>query len=477
MLFNSFEFLFGFLPLCLAGYFLLTRVPRLASIWLALASLVFYGLWQYDPATPGKEARRLLLYVALLCGSTGANYLAGYFLQKRPRKWLLALGISANLVVLGYFKYSAFLVETLNTLSSGTFEIPRIILPLAISFYTFTQIAFLVDAYRGLARELSFARYCLFVFFFPHLIAGPIVHHSDIMRQFSLPEAKRWNLGNVSAGILWLSLGLFKKVVIADSFAPLANSVFAHAGSVSILEAWCGVLAYTFQLYFDFSGYSDMAIGVSLFFNIRLPDNFNAPYRATSIVDFWRRWHITLSRFLRDYLYIPLGGNRRGPAQRYINLFLTMLLGGIWHGAGWTYLIWGGYHGILLIGCHLWQGLKRPLPLWIARLGTFIAVVIGWAIFRAKSLSQAHEIFSAMIDFGSFRMHSLASSLQVEDFAFLAGILMVVNMAPTTKQWIESRRMNSRDGIVAALLFVCALLLMRNTVLQFRQSEFIYFQF
>src|SRR4051812_31521016 len=268
MLFNSFIFLFAFLPVCLAVYFGLARAgaPRAANGWLALSSLFFYGYWRYD--VPGGEARHFFGYVALLCTSTALNYLTGYALQRQPRRGLLALGIAANLGVLAWFKYSAFTARTFNEWFGGHLALPHVILPLAISFYTFTQIAFLVDAYRGLTSELNFARYCLFVFFFPHLIAGPIVHHSEIMPQFARPDAKRWHPGNVGVALCWLSLGLFKKVLIADSVAPLANAVFAHAGQLTTIEAWAGVLAYAFQLYFDFSGYSDMAIGLSLFFNV-----------------------------------------------------------------------------------------------------------------------------------------------------------------------------------------------------------------
>jgi D-alanyl-lipoteichoic acid acyltransferase DltB (MBOAT superfamily) len=478
MLFNSFPFLFVFLPVCLAGYFGLARLgaPRLANLWLALASLGFYGYWQYAPPGGG-EAARVYPYVALLCASTALNYLAGARLQQRPRRGVLALGIGANLAVLGYYKYAAFGVRTFDRLFGAHHAVPQIILPLAISFYTFTQIAFLVDAYRGLAREMSFSRYCLFVFFFPHLIAGPIVHHAEIMPPFARPEMKRWLPANVAAALCWLSLGLFKKVAIADSFAPLANAVYAHSGAVTSLKAWAGVLAYAFQLYFDFSGYSDMAIGLALFFNVRLPDNFDAPYRAADIVDFWRRWHITLSRFLRDYLYFPLGGNRRGPVRRHVNLLITMLLGGIWHGAGWQFLFWGLYHGLLLVGCHLWKTLRRPLPASLSRALTFAAVLLGWALFRARSLTQAGEILGAMLRPATARWHDLPSGLQLGHLAALAGMLLFVNLAPTTKQWIENRPLTPVRALAMALLFSVALLFMRVVQLHLARSEFIYFQF
>ena len=415
--------------------------------------------------------------MALLCGSTALNYLAGARLQRHPHRGMLALGLGANLAVLAWYKYAAFAVATVNGWNGGHHALPAVILPLAISFYTFTQIAFLVDAYRGLAREMSFARYCLFVFFFPHLIAGPIVHHAEIMPQFAEPAAKRWQPGNVARALCWLSLGLFKKVAIADFFAPLANSVYAHSSAVTCVEAWAGVLAYAFQLYFDFSGYSDMAIGLALFFNVRLPDNFAAPYRAGDIVEFWRRWHITLSRFLRDYLYIPLGGNRLGSARRYGNLLVTMALGGLWHGAGWQYGLWGLYQGALLAGCHLWKKVGRPLPAAVARPLTFLAVLAGWALFRSGSLRQAGEILSAMAHPATTRWQALPSALQLGDLAALAAALAFVNLAPTTKEWIERRALTTRDALVMAGLFCIGLFLIRNVQLHLARSEFIYFQF
>ena len=281
----------------------------------------------------------------------------------------------------------------------------------------------------------------------------------------------------VAAALCWLSLGLFKKVAIADSIAPLANSVFAHSAGLTCLDAWAGVLAYAFQLYFDFSGYSDMAIGLALFFNVRLPDNFDAPYRAADIVDFWRRWHITLSRFLRDYLYIPLGGNRLGTGRRYANLLITMTLGGIWHGAGWQSLWWGVYHGVLLAGCHLWKELRRPLPTGVARALTFIAVLFGWALFRAHSMAQAGEVLSAMWRPGEWRLQNLSTGLTLDYLVALAALLLFVNVAPTTKQWIEGRTLRDRDALLTALLFCASLFLIRSVQLHLARSEFIYFQF
>jgi D-alanyl-lipoteichoic acid acyltransferase DltB (MBOAT superfamily) len=261
---------------------------------------------------------------------------------------LLASAIAVNLILLGYFKYANFFADNLNHFAGTALPIGQVILPLGISFFTFTQIAFLVDTYQGKVKEFNFVHYTLFVTYFPHLIAGPVLHHKEMMPQFAKRNVCHLNWDNVAVGLSIFVLGLAKKVLIADSLAEFATPIFsavAAGGQPMLFEAWIGALAYTLQLYFDFSAYSDMAIGISLMFNVRLPMNFNSPYKATSIIDFWRRWHMTLSRFLRDYLYIPLGGSRNGKAQRYLNLMITMLLGGLWHGAGWTFVIWGGLHG------------------------------------------------------------------------------------------------------------------------------------
>jgi len=284
----------------------------------------------------------------------------------------------------------------------------RIVLPLAISFFTFQQIAFLVDAFRGNTREYGFLHYCLFVTFFPQLIAGPIVHHKEMLPQFKQEERDTSLLMRFSVGLSIFAIGLFKKTIIADGVGLYADAVFDAVASgthLTFFEAWGGALAYTFQLYFDFSAYSDMAVGLARLFGIRLPVNFFSPYKATSIIEFWRLWHVTLSRFLRDHLYIPLGGNRKGRTRRYVNLMITMLLGGLWHGAGWTFMVWGGLHGLYLVINHAWRRFTRVLlpgnvrrrsfP-GVARLVTFLSVVVAWVFFRADSLSVAWRILRTM---------------------------------------------------------------------------------
>ncbi|MCC7485785.1 MAG: MBOAT family protein [Burkholderiales bacterium] len=399
MLFNSYPFLLAFLPLTLAGYFLIARAgPAWAAGWLAAASLVFYGWW--NP-----------VYVLLLVASVAFNFAVGVEIVRAAgsarARLLLAGGVAADLALLGYFKYADFFVANANELGAGLPR-PEIVLPLGISFFTFTQIAFLADAWQGRAAEYRFTHYCLFVTYFPHLIAGPVLHHREMMPQFARPEVYRPHWENFAVGLTILFIGLFKKTVIADGIAAYVRPVFEAPGrgvALGALDAWGGALAYTFQLYFDFSGYSDMAIGLSRLFGVTLPLNFASPYQAASIIDFWRRWHMTLSRFLRDYLYFPLGGNRRGPARRYVNLMATMLLGGLWHGASWTFVAWGGLHGLYLLVNHAWRGLAARLG-WRGKGGragracavllTFAATVLAWVFFRADTVGDAWAIVRAM---------------------------------------------------------------------------------
>ncbi len=404
MLFNSYGFIFLYLPIVLLGFFQLGRIShQYAAAWLALASLFFYGYW--NPAYVG------LLLCSILCNYAFGMWIAKGRLQKQgSSKQLLIVALVANLALLGYYKYAHFFVGNLNSVLGTDWNLGHIILPLGISFFTFTQIAFLVDTYQGKVKEYNFIHYVLFVTYFPHLIAGPVLHHREMMPQFAKASTYHFNYENMSVGLSIFFIGLFKKVILADGLAVYVGPVFdASAAGVqlSFIDAWGGALCYALQLYFDFSGYSDMAIGLSRLFGVTLPLNFHSPYKAVNIIEFWRHWHMTLSRFLRDYLYIPLGGNRRGPTRRYLNLLITMLLGGLWHGAGWTFVIWGGLHGIYLVINHGWHALRqllgqdphaslsKPARL-IAVLLTFFAVVIAWVVFRADSLSAATIILEAM---------------------------------------------------------------------------------
>ncbi len=328
------------------------------------------------------------------------NYAVGVSLSKKlntnHKKILLTFSIVANIALLAYFKYTDFLIENLNNLLDTDIGMLNLALPLAISFFTFQQIAYLVDSYRGETSEYNFLNYANFVTFFPQLIAGPIVHHKEMMPQFASPSNKVKRYANISIGLFIFSIGIFKKVIIADTFAVWATAGFDHAPTLNMIEAWVTSLSYTFQLYFDFSGYTDMAIGAALLFNIKLPINFNSPYKATSIQDFWRRWHITLSRFLKEYIYIPLGGNRKGEFRIYSNLMATFIIGGIWHGAGWTFLFWGFLHGIAIVIQRAWTKVGIKLNALFAWFITFNFINITWVFFRAKEWDDAIKVLKSM---------------------------------------------------------------------------------
>jgi D-alanyl-lipoteichoic acid acyltransferase DltB (MBOAT superfamily) len=433
MLFNSPVFIFLFLPITLIGFFRIAALGqrRVAEAWLVATSLFFYGWW--NPA-----------YLGLILASILANYGLGAAITSsrntRRRKAILVVGITANLAAIAYFKYANFFVANLNALGGSSYVLGEIILPLGISFFTFTQIAYLVDTYRREAKEYDFLHYILFVTFFPHLIAGPIVHHYQLIPQFARSEVYRFSAYDFTVGLGIFCIGLFKKVVIADRFALSATPVFSAAETgipLGFFDAWKGAFSYTFQLYFDFSGYSDMAIGLSRMFGIWMPANFDSPYRAVNIVDFWRRWHMTLSQFLRDYLYVPLGGNRYGRARRYLNLMVTMLLGGLWHGAGWNFVIWGALHGFYLVVNHAWDSIKpgwlrreRWWSLALARLLTLLAVTIAWVFFRAHTLGGATSMFSGMTNLPqnfAARLGPFADVLGALGFRFQGEYMVAAN--------------------------------------------------
>jgi alginate O-acetyltransferase complex protein AlgI len=424
MLFNSHGFIFVFLPLAFIGLFCLGRRSHcLAALWMGLASLVFYAVWDYR-------------FVSLLLASVAFNYGAGYWLgrinSESRKKKLLVFAVGGNLMLLAYFKYTNFFFASINQFFGSHLPTFNIILPLGISFFTFTQIAFLVDVSRGIAREYNFIHYLLFVTYFPHLIAGPVLHHKQMMPQFADPATFHVNRENIAAGLTVFVIGLSKKVLIADNLAGYAALFFNAARdnqALTFFEGWTGALAYTLQLYFDFSGYSDMAIGMSLLFNVRLPLNFNSPYKATSVADFWRRWHMTLSAFLRDYIYFPLvlGGNRNSRSRPYFCLFITMLLAGLWHGAGWTFIVWGGLLGLYLMINQGWREIKSRFGLKnggaFSRLAssalTFFAIVVSWVFFRANNLGAARSMLKAMAGLNGMSLPSVLKEYFPE-FARLA---------------------------------------------------------
>jgi alginate O-acetyltransferase complex protein AlgI len=490
MLFNSFDFIFLFLPVTLAAFAAAVRLHScsVAVLVLLVASYVFYGYGDH-------------FAVLLLAGSTAFNYVIGQAIARGTRRregrlsrLLLGIGVCGDIALLAYFKYASFLVTNLDQLTGAQWPIPMIALPIGISFYTFTQIAFLVDTFCGRSATLRATDYSLFVAYFPHLVAGPIIHHAQTIPQFQRMARDAWDATDVAVGLSILTIGLFKKLVIADSVAPFADAVFGRAEvePVAMIDSWVGAFAYSFQIYFDFSGYSDMAVGLSLLFGVRLPLNFASPYKATSIVEFWSRWHMSLSQFLRDYLYIPLGGNRKGQARRYVNLMTTMLLGGLWHGAGWTFVIWGGLHGLYLVANHLLRT-ARPIrsprsPGWtscLKRVAVFFAVTIAWVFFRADSIATAFAMLGAMSGIRGFGTTDFVA------LSWLAVCFIVVWTLPNTYQIFarfrptlpvrreiagaEPRllvwRPNAVGAVATGAVFACCVL----TINKF--SPFLYFRF
>ena len=490
MLFSSLEFIFLFLPICYFGYFFLAKKRLLtgSKIWLVVASLVFYSHWN-------------VAYLPLILGSLAFNYYLGSSLsghswlsERVSRKVILAMGVGANLLLLGYFKYTDFLIENINALSSYSFELTNIVLPLAISFFTFQQIAYLVDSYKSEAKEYKLINYMLFVTFFPQLIAGPIVHHKEMMGQFESKYNYFPRNKNTVAGLVFFSIGLFKKIVIADTFSVWANSGFATVAAVDFITAWTTSLSYTFQLYFDFSGYCDMALGVALLFNIKLPINFNSPYKSLDIQDFWKRWHITLGRFLRDYVYIPLGGSKKGQYSTYTNLLLTFLIGGLWHGSSWMFVIWGALHGLALIVHRLWKQIGGNLPKAIAWLITFNFVNLTWVFFRAEDMNTAIGLMKGMAglqglasDITHVPTSSLAwlganadwmfalmpSSLVANLFAviFIPIAFYLVSLKNSIE--IASSEASASTVVQSALMFVVSVYVMASS----SSSVFLYFNF
>ncbi len=410
--------------------------------------------------------------------------------RKYVAKKLLVFGVVANLSLLGYFKYADFFIVNVNSLMGTEVPLLHLALPLAISFYTFQQIAYLVDSYKQETKEYDFLNYAVFVTFFPQLIAGPIVHHSEMMPQFAKLRNKAKNYSNIALGLFIFSIGLFKKVVIADTFAIWATKGFDVAPTLNMLEAWVTSLSYTFQLYFDFSGYADMAIGLALLFNIKIPINFFSPYKATNIQDFWRRWHMTLSRFLKEYIYIPLGGNRKGEIHTYINLFATFLLAGIWHGAGWTFVFWGALHGVALMTHRAWQKLGLGMPTLLAWFITFNFINIAWVFFRATSFESAEKVL-----FGMFNIHSLEfmtyTNLEGTRFFYInyfttqtIAILTLLGLAfvsvlvfKNSNQLQENLKKRKKIPLFWVLLTVFMLGISLMTMVSSNQSEFLYFNF
>jgi D-alanyl-lipoteichoic acid acyltransferase DltB (MBOAT superfamily) len=386
MLFQSQGFILIFLPLAVAAYYAVAGSERARHIVLIAASLVFYGWW---------DAR----FIALLVGQIGATWLLAYWHKRTARAGLLYLGIALNLASLATFKYLDFLLASAESMVG--FALPRahVLLPIGISFFSFQLISYLVDRLRGDAPVYPFRPFALFVLLFPHLIAGPIVRHNELVPQLALDPRRDGLWRRVAVGLMLFTLGLAKKVLLADRLAELVDPLFTGAAAqpLALVEAWNAALAFSFQLFLDFSAYTEMAIGIALMFGLLLPENFRRPYLATDLRDFWRRWHISLSNFIRDYLYIPLGGSRHGPARYVVATLVSMGLCGLWHGAGWTYVAWGVWHGIGLVVCRFWQKLELPMPAVLGWLVTMLFVLAGWVLFRAADFGTAASILASLV--------------------------------------------------------------------------------
>ena len=395
-----------FLPITLIIYFLLNKYNKniLAKSWLIIASLYFYSYFNK-------------IYLILIIVSILVNYFIGTELNMKTnnvirRKVLLIFGVLFNLGALGYFKYYDFFIENINYIFKTNFNLLHIMLPLGISFFTFQQLSYVVDSYHRKNLNYDFLSYCLFVTFFPQLIAGPIVLPAEMLPQFESEKNKKVNWENMNRGLYMFSIGLAKKVIIADTIAHFANAGFDMMESLNFVEAWLTSVSYTLQLYFDFSGYCDMAMGIGMMFNIILPINFNSPYKSTNIQEFWRKWHITLGRFMTNYLYIPLGGNRKGELKTLRNLFIVFLASGIWHGAGWNFVIWGMLHGICILIHRIWKNTGRKLPKLIGWFITINLVNIFWVFFRAENLQSAIKVLKGMADINGF-IYLLKNSTRV----------------------------------------------------------------
>ncbi|WP_242161892.1 MBOAT family protein [Bacillus cereus group sp. BfR-BA-01522] len=485
MLFNSFEFIFLFLPIAFLLYFLLNRFGyvTLAKVWLVLASLFFYSYWNVK-------------YLPLMLVSLIVNYFIGMHLVQHRSKVLLTVGLLFNIGMLSYFKYYDFFLENVNELFGTHFTLLSLTLPLAISFYTFQKIAFLVDTYHGETEACHFLDYALFITFFPQLIAGPIVHHAQIMPQFMDREKKRWQSKYLVLGIFVFAIGIFKKVGIADVLSPLVREGFDVQPSLTFVEAWLSSLAFTFQLYFDFSGYSDMAIGIALLFNITLPQNFNSPYKAVNIQDFWHRWHMTLSQFLTKYVYISLGGNRKGVTRTYVNIMIVFLISGLWHGAGWTFIFWGFLHGAASVIHRLWRKMGGCMPPWAGWLITFLFINITWVFFRATSWHDAIKVLKGMIGLNGFELAnsvfpafilqkmqflaqysiSFTESYQVSQLdrtmvVYILGALCISFFLKNSIQLRDTFRPHIWNAVFTAILLVYSVLHLTSI------SEFLYFNF
>ena len=479
MLFNSYIFLLAFFPVVFAGYRLLEKYcPFIyAKLFLVLASIYFYGFLKPS-------------YVIILVVSIIINYLLCCKMWESSvpavRRLMLVAGCVLNIGILGYFKYTGFLLENLNFFFGSTFDSFSVLLPLGISFYTFQQLSFLIDTYRGSNKRYGFVDYSLFVTFFPQLIAGPIVLPEEMLPQFNDTARRGICWSNMNEGLFLFACGLIKKCFLADTLTIVADTGFNSGVPLNFSEGWFVALAYTLQLYFDFSGYCDMAVGIGKFFNIDLPMNFNSPYKSTDFTNFWRRWHITLGRFMMNYLYIPLGGNKKGTLRTLGNLLAVFVLSGLWHGASWLFLLWGGVHGFCILVHRVWSKIvlkKYPfleLPRIPAVILTFILVNFFWVFFRATTFKRAWEIICSMVDFGNIQWLSRSFRRAIEEYGFdkdfifaLGGIsLVMVFLLPNSFEMNKKLRLYPRWRMILTVIFIAV-----GFFCVGRNSPFLYFNF
>ncbi len=495
MLFNSYIFIFAFIPLCLIGFYLMRKKwPTAAKVWLIGLSLWFYGYFNWT-------------YLVIMIFSILFNYcMYRLMIRTDKRKLVMIVGVIVNLLVLFYFKYFDFFISNCNALFGTQMPLKGILLPLGISFFTFQQIGFLVDAYRGQIEKCNFVNYALFVSFFPQLIAGPIVDYAEMIPQFENIGKKPFDAARMARGIYIFVLGMGKKVLIADTFGVTVDYAWANLAGINSVEAFLAILFYTIQLYFDFSGYCDMAIGLGLMLDIDIPINFNSPYKAVNIIDFWKRWHITLSRFFTKTIYIPLGGNRCGAARMYVNLFIVFFLSGLWHGAGWNFVLWGCMHGVLYVITRAWQlwrkkvnegkavqSKKNPIVTVVCTLLTFAFVNIAWVYFRAPSIGDANMMLTKVFNGGmalpcadfadGFNLTEIWYVMKIAhltDFAFSKYVLMVVFAIGTllltffgknVHELADKTKYRTGTAVLLAILFVWCVMSFAGV------STFLYFNF
>ena len=475
MVFSSFPFILLFLPIVLVGYYALSYLKNdtYQRLFIILASLFFYGYQNVN-------------YLVLILASIAVNYIIAIAIQKTKEnkaKGLLALGVLFNVALIGYYKYYDFFIENINLVAGTDFALKHIMLPLGISFFTFQQLSFLVSVYQGEEKVERLRDYALFVLFFPQLVAGPIVLYSEMIPQFKDSQRRYFNAENFAAGLYIFSMGLFKKAVLVDTLCVFADNGFAmdHLGMAA---AWATTLSYTLQIYFDFSGYSDMAVGLGKLFNIDIPFNFLSPYQSESITQFWRKWHITLGRALSTYVYKPLGGNRKGIVRTCINLLLTFLVSGFWHGASWTFIFWGGLHGVFMVIERLLGKRREAIPRVIRIFVTFMIVNALWVLFRAESVEQTIEIYRGMLAFDSINLTQLNVVMgETANINFpvafdilyigcmIVFLLFVVFGCKNSAACLERYTPNKKTALAAAALFAVGFMCMS------RESVFIYFNF